>query len=151
MNALKCVALASVLGLSVCGVPATKAGHYSYRQYYGNWNYYPSKSYYYRPYYYKPYEDYTGYKHHYVVYYPSKPKYYYYYNPYEKKYWGRCPSYQYYQSGEHYGQEYYSLLAPEDRRGNIEDIPENKFPPMAKMPPIPDAQPNDKTRGPRNR
>jgi hypothetical protein len=106
------------------------------RQYYGAWQQHPSKTYYYRSYYYKPSYNYVGYRHHYVIYYPSRPKYYYYYNPYKQTYWGRCPV-------KYSGNNYYSHLAEKDQKGRLEDIDEKAFPPMGKLPSIPESK--DKT------
>ena len=108
------------------------ANPYTPRQYYGGWNKHPSKNYHYRAYYYKPSPTYSGYKHHYVIYFPSKPTYYYYYNPYSKAYWGRCPV-------KSEGKGEYSLLAEADRRGSLEEIAEKAFPPMGRMPKMPEA------------
>jgi hypothetical protein len=111
---------------------ATAGDAHASRQYYGNWKQHSSKSYYYRTYYYKPSPTYSGYKHHYVIYHPSKPKYYYYYNSYNKTYWGRCPV-------KTEGKGEYSLLAEADRKGSLEEIPEKAFPPMGKLPQLPEA------------
>ena len=128
--------LAVVLSLGL--VPllsgATQA---SPRQYYGAWSKHPTRSYYYRTYYYKPTADHIGYKYHYVIYYPSQPKYYYYYNPYRKVYWGRCPVKYSADTG------YYSHLSENDQKGKLSEIDEKAFPPMTKLPPIPDSK--DKT------
>jgi hypothetical protein len=121
--------LSTLLGSAV---PNLSADPYTPRQYYGNWKQHTSKTYYYRPYYYKPSPTYSGYKHHYVIYYPSRPTYYYYYNSYTRTYWGRCPV-------KTDGKGEYSLLADADRKGNIEEIPEKAFPPMAKLPKMPEA------------
>jgi hypothetical protein len=102
------------------------------RQYYSSWAKYPKRNYYYRTYYYKPAPDYSGYKHQYVVYYPSKPKYQYLYNPYKKQYWGRCPA-------GYSGPAKYQLLAEADRKSNVNDIPESAFPKPGPMPPVPES------------
>lgn len=112
---------------------AAWANRYAARQYYSGWSYRSTHKYYYRTYYYKPTPTYYGYKHHYVIHYPSRPQYNYYYNPYKKVYWGRCPS-------QTNGTEAYSLLAEADRRENLEDIPEKAFPKPGKMPAIPESQ-----------
>jgi hypothetical protein len=103
---------------------------YRYRQYYGSWSYNPIQTYYYRPYYYLPYSTATTYSYHYVVCYPSQPRYYYYYNPVRNYYWGR---YDLKEKG-------YSLLAEKDRKKKLEDIREDAFPKPGKMPNIPDAK-----------
>ena len=92
--------------------------------YYGGWNYHPSYNYHYCSYYYTPQH------YHYVTYYPSYPRYYYYYNPYRRVYWGRFD-----REGKP-GQQY-SLLAEEDRKGRLSEIPESAFPPPGEMPTLP--------------
>ncbi len=119
-------------GLTVAGSSPSANAQYGYRQYYSSWRYYPSRSYYYRSYYYKPYVSYSGYKHHYCVYYPSRPSYIYYYNPYKQVYWGR---YDVEAKG-------YSLLAEKDRKQKLEEIPEEAFPAPGKMPAIPESEDN---------
>ncbi len=119
------------LVLTGLGLSATQALAAGPRQYYGSWSSY--KSYYYRPYYYKPYPSYSGYKHHYVVYYPKSPNYYYYYNPYSKQYWGRCPV-------NTQGKALYSLLEPGARPkpGEVgETAPVANFPDPTRPPAIP--------------
>ena len=125
--------LAGLSALLVADLGAdAQAETYSARQYYGAYAKHPKHSYTYRTYYYKPTPTYSGYKHHYAIYYPSKPKYVYYYNPYKKQYWGRCPS-------NTNGKPLYSLLAEKDRKGNIEDIDESAFPEPTDVPPLPDS------------
>jgi hypothetical protein len=126
------VGAAALLAVSAL-IGATKAGSYYYRQYYGGWNYYPQYGYYYNTYHYQPYENYEGYNYHYSIYYPSYPNYVYYYNPYQHQYWGRLdikgkPGHQ------------YSLLAQQDRKKSLKDIPESAFPEAGKMPPIPESK-----------
>lgn len=121
---LVAVMMATVLG----GMVATAEARG--RQYYGGWSYRPTHRYYYRSYYYKPYASYGRYNYHYCVYYPSRPRYVYYYNPYRKVYWGR---YDLEQKG-------YSLLADEDRKEKLDDIPESAFPEPAEMPAIPESE-----------
>ncbi|MBX3438004.1 MAG: hypothetical protein KF861_10975 [Planctomycetaceae bacterium] len=111
--------------------------HAAYRQYYSSWNYYPSRSYYYRTYYYKPYNNYTSYNYHYCVYYPSRPRYVYYYNPHRGYYWGRFDL-----EGKDGAQ--YSILKEEDRKSQLTDIPESAFPEPAAMPAIPDSEDGEK-------
>ncbi len=103
------------------------------RQYYSEWKKHPTREYHYRSYYYKPRADYRGYKHHYVVHYASKPNHNYYFNPYKKQFWGRCPV-------EHNGNSEYSLLPTQFRKEQITDIPEDAFPPVGPLPPIPDSE-----------
>lgn len=92
--------------------PTSEAGHYS------RWQ---RRSTYYYSYYY-----YTPVRYHHVVYYPKQPRYYYYYNPYRKVYWGRFDL-------EGAPGKQYSILAAEDRRGDLNEIPESAFPPAGPM------------------
>lgn len=127
MTRLNTLAAAAVLlsgAVAVAGECATP------RQYYSHWQKAPASEYAYRTYYYKPAEDYAGYKHHYVI---HKGDYNYYYNPYEKKVWGRCHA-------QHNGQPLYQLLAPQDRRASISEIPETAFPQPGPLPPIPESK-----------
>ena len=86
-----------------------------------------------------PAQTYTGYRHHYVIYYPSRPKYYYYYNPYKKSVLGSLP------------------LLLQRRRASIRcsrrrkvakaifaQIPEAAFPKPTATPPIPEATDGEK-------
>ena len=130
LSLLALLAAALFGGLTVASNPPSANAYYGYRQYYSSWRYYPSRTYYYRSYYYKPYVSYTGYRHHYGVYYPSYPNYVYYYNPYKQVYWGR---YDLEAKG-------YSMLADEDKKQKLEDIPDSAFPPPGEMPVIPEAE-----------
>jgi hypothetical protein len=123
-----CVALLAVvlLGLSASGA---RAGE---RQYYGGWKYYPERSYYYRSYFYQPSAG-DNYSYHYCIYYPSQPRYVYYYNPSSGNYWGRLDL-------EAKGDDKYSLLAKDDQKPTLKEIPEEKFPKPGKMPLIPGAK-----------
>lgn len=134
MKLLKIGALLGVLLLGTMAVPSSDAG-YAYRQYYSGWRRHSSYSYYYRYYYYQPTYSYSGYKYHYVIYYPSTPRYYYYYNPYNGNYWGRFDT-----QGK--PGEQYSLLAEKDRKDTLSAIPEAAFPKPAAMPNIPEAKEN---------
>jgi hypothetical protein len=119
-----------VLGaLSVTAVADT----HSPRQYYGSWRRHNNYNYYYRPYYFKPSSNFSGYKYHYAIYYPSRPNYYYFYNPHNKTFWGRCPV-------NTNGKPQYSLLDEKDRKEKISDIPESAFPPPGALPPIPESK-----------
>jgi hypothetical protein len=102
------IAAASVLGLMAAPAAANQS---SPRQYYGAWHKHDSNGYHYRHYYHMPSADYAGYRHHYVIYHPPRPKYYYFYNPYTKTYWGRCPV-------KTDGKGQYSMLAEKDRKGS---------------------------------
>jgi hypothetical protein len=130
--ARKFVSLVCVVALSVPYASLARANTYYTRQYYSTWRKHPQRSYHYRYYYYKPSTTYVGYKHHYVIYYPSRPRYAYFYNPYRKVYWGRCPI----QTG---GKGEYSLLAEKDRKGTLEEIPEAAFPKPGPVPPVPES------------
>jgi hypothetical protein len=136
MNVTRYSGLAFALVLIACAAAPAQAKSYNSRQYYSGWRKYSKGGYYYRTYYYKPHSAYSGYRHHYAVYYPTRPKYIYFYNPYKKVYWGRCPS--------HWapGRPTYSQLRERDRKGRLQDIPEKAFPPMKKMPPVPDSDDN---------
>jgi hypothetical protein len=128
-SSIACVGLVALVSLFT-----TSTVEASGRQYYSGWSAHPSGQYSYRTYYYKPSPNYVGYKHHYVVHFPSRPAYNYYYNPYTKQYWGRCPS-------EYGDKPVYSMLAEADRNGDITKIAENKFPPAsAKLPSIPESK-----------
>ena len=98
-----------------------------YRQYYSSWSYHPTHNYHYRTYYYRPAPRVTTYHTHYVVYRPSTPRYHYYYNPVRRVYWGRYDT-------EKQG---YSLLAEEDRKADLDSIPESAFPEPGPMPTVP--------------
>lgn len=120
-----------------------------YRQYYSQWTYSNANQYYYRAYYYLPAPTVTVYSYHYVIYYPTRPDYCYYYNPHKQVFWGRASS----DPAKNPG---YSLLAPEDRKANLTDIPETAFGKLGEMPPIPDSNdgaklqlaPSDVPKGP---
>jgi hypothetical protein len=132
MNMIKYLCLTSVLALTVGAEVDLRAAVYTHRQYYSSWQKHPQRNYHYRYYYYKPTPTYAGYQHHYVVYFPQRPKHLYYYNPYKKVYWGRCPT-------DCGGREQYSLLAEKDRKASVDEIPEAAFPKPAAMPPIPES------------
>ncbi len=107
------------------------------RQYYGGWSRHATAGYYHRSLYYKPSPSYGGYKHHYCIYHPRRPNYYYFYNPYQRTYWGRCPV--------NYGdQPTYSMLAPEDRKPTLSEIPESAFPEPGPLPAVPETTDNER-------
>ena len=120
------------IAAALASASATAQDYGSPRQYYGSWKKHPTHDYQYREYYYKPAPEYRGYKHHYVIRTPKKPKHQYFYNPYKKRYWGRCPV-------DHGGQPMYSRLAEADQRVKLSEIPESAFPPPGELPPIPDS------------
>jgi hypothetical protein len=109
--------------LTTTGVLArgSVAASYSLRQYDATWHQSQDGQYYYREYYFKPRLNYVGYRHHYVIYFPQRPKHYYFYNPYKKVYWGRCPV-------ETNGDGRYSMLTDSARPGNLQAIRDAAFP-----------------------
>jgi hypothetical protein len=125
-------ALLSLVLLCELSLPARATVYI--RQYYDtSWTYNEINTYYYSRYYYRPTVSVQAYSYHYVVYYPSYPRYYYYYNPVRHVYWGR---YEVDENGKGKG---YSLLAEKDRKEKLSDIPESAFPRPAEMPQIPDS------------
>lgn len=127
-----------MLGMAASGWGEQKAvaQNYAPRQYYSDWQKAPQGNHYVRKYYSKPTPSYSGYRVHEVHYFPKKPSHYYYYNPKAQKYWGRCPT----DAG---GAPKYSLLKLDDRKKDIDQIPESAFPPPAALPPIPDSDPKE--------
>ena len=124
--------LTALLSTSLLTSSATRAAdQFGSRQSFGDWHNH-SRGFSYRPYYYKPNPQFVGFKHHYVIHYQSHPQHNYFYNPYNKQFWGRCPV-----AAE--GKPSYSLLAAEDRSGDINTIPESAFPKPGPMPPIPES------------
>lgn len=142
-NSLYLRLAASVLGLLFgLSSPASASAPWQSRQYYSSWSYQPRQQYYARRFYYKPTRTHSGYNYHYAVYYPkrysSRPRYsryVYYYNPVRRVYWGRFDL-----EGEPGKQ--YSLLKDEDRKGNLDEIPESAFPDPGQMPVLPDSKDN---------
>lgn len=132
MISIRTLGLLMVPAAALLWQPAGDAQTYVHRQYYSGWRKHPTHGYHFRFYYYKPAPTYHGYKHHYVIHFPTRPAHCYFYNPYKKVYWGRCPI-------DHGGKPLYSMLAEEHRKQNIADIPEAAFPKPAALPPIPDA------------
>ena len=135
MSKVKAMMVALTLVFGALATTAV-ADQYSSRQYYSNWSHNTQRGYHYRTYYYKPTPNYVGYRHHYVVYSPSRPRHYYFYNPYKKQYWGRCDV-------NTNGKGQYSLLAEADRKGTLDEIPESAFPAPGPMPRIPDSNPGE--------
>lgn len=127
-----------VVALAAFATGTACAADSSPRQYYGAWHHHSSQNYLYRPYYYKASPDDIGYRHHYVIYYPSRPDHYYFYNPYTKTFWGRCSSKVPGTRG--YDREKaYSLLPPAARKSTIEEIPESSFPQPGRVPTVPES------------
>ena len=118
-----------------------EAGYYR-RQYYTRWTYRPRTRYYYTRYYYRPYVRTRSYSYHYVIYYPSRPRYRYYYNPVRRVYWGR---FEVDAKGKPVG---YSMLKPADQKSSLDEIPEKAFPKPGKMPPIPDSKDGEQMSAP---
>jgi len=108
------------------------AGHSGGRQSYGDWHSH-SGGFSFRTYNYKPTPNFDGFRHHYVLHYNSQPEFNYFYNPYTKQFWGRCAA------GE-VGEGSYSLLAENDRGGDVKKIPESAFPQPGALPPIPESK-----------
>jgi hypothetical protein len=123
-----------VVAVLTLAAPATPAFAQNGRQYYDTtWSYNQNYSYYYTTYYYQTTVTQTTYDYHYCIYYPERPTYIYYYNPTTNVYWGR------YKVGSK-GDERYSMLEEKDRKKDLKDIPDDKFPNAAKMPVIPGAK-----------
>ena len=125
------VAATHAIMLGLCGMQAAALDH-SPRQYYGAWQKPPQRNYFYRNLYYKPTPTFSGYKHHHVIFFPTRPNHFYFYNPYQKQFWGRCPT-------NHGGEPRYSLLAPADRKPTMAEIAETAFPPPGALPAIPES------------
>jgi hypothetical protein len=122
-----------VVAVLMLAAPATPAFAQSGRQYYDtSWSYNQNYGYYYRTYYFQTTVTQTTYDYHYCIYYPAQPTYIYYYNPEKQYYWGR------YEVGS-MGDKRYSKLKEEDRKKDLKDIPNDKFPEADKMPSIPGA------------
>ena len=109
--------------------PTARAQVFGGRQYYSPWHYQPAVGCYYRDYYFQETTTTTTYTVHQVRYFPEHPNYFYYYNPQADTYWGRVPV-------ERDGKALYSLLAKEDRKSDLEEIPEEAFPEPSAPPPI---------------
>lgn len=88
------------------------------RQVYGKWK--EGNHYFYRTYNFKPTPT-SDYQQHIVICYKTDRRYYYFYNPESKKFWGRCEVVQ-------PECPTYAMLAEEDRKGNLKDIPDSAFP-----------------------
>lgn len=134
MTVRSLILTAAVAGMALFSLPsqaeAQLSAYGSPRQYYSSWTKHPSKPYHYRRLYYKPENSYVGYKHHYVIYYPTRPKHCYFFNPYKKQFWGRCAI-------QHGGK--YSLLPVQARKPTLEEIPETAFPSPLEPPPLPES------------
>lgn len=130
MSRIATALLVAILATQAIPVKTANAQHSS-RQYYGGWHAH-SGGYHYRSYYYKPHAQFSGFKHHYVIHHPRFPQHLYFYNPYQKKFWGRCPV-------DHGGKPVYSLLAEKDRNGDLDKIPESAFPKPGPVPEIPES------------
>ena len=118
-----CLLLATVVSLLA---PAERSPQ---RTFYTKWTKQTQGNYYYRTYYYRPSED-SGYRHHYVIYFPQAPYYVYYYDPYRKQYWGRAPA-------EQGDDPVFSELPAEERGGRLDAISESAFGALGPMPEIP--------------
>lgn len=123
--------LLAVVTLSIGAPMVSVAAPFANRQYYGAWQK-SQRGFHFRPYYYKPTPNFVGFRHHFVIHTPSRPKHLFFYNPRSKKFWGRCPT-------ETNGKAAYSLLAEKDRKGDLAEIPESAFPEPGELPPVPDS------------
>jgi hypothetical protein len=120
-----------VMGVGFVGTQNAEASYgIQARQYYSTWSYHSVHRYHYRQYFYKPVATATAYSYHYVISYPTQPRYFYFYNPVKKHYWGR---YDIEAKG-------YSILAENDRKEKLEDIKECAFPKPGKMPNMPESK-----------
>jgi hypothetical protein len=128
------VRFAILIALIACSFATSgySQGGGSPRQYYSSWQKHPQKSYHYRKFYYKPSPTHVGYKHHYAIHHPSRPKHTYFYNPYKKVYWGRCDA-----TGR--GDGKYSLLPEAARKPLLSSIPDSDFPEAGELPALPDS------------
>lgn len=127
-----CTSAVACLALGRISAAQQEDGEDAPRQFYSEWKKHGEFKYHYRSYNYKPSESSDEYRVHYVVLHESRPDYLYFYNPYKKKYWGRCPAHQ-------EGRQVYSLLPAKYRRERLSEIPESAFPPLGKLPPIPES------------
>src|SRR5436190_21276528 len=126
------IVLPAFLFICLLGASQTRtADHFGTPQFFGDWHNH-ARGFSFRPYYYKPHNNFVGFKHHYVVHFQSHPLFNYFYNPYTRQFWGRCPV-----ATE--GEASYSLLAENDRNGDINKIPESAFPKAGAMPPVPES------------
>lgn len=132
-----------LIALTACGLFSAGAGSAEAkdRQYYSSWTYNYDQAYWYRTYYYLTSATATDYSHHYCTYQPSTPRYIYYYNSNSNVYWGRYDL-------EGKVDSEYSELKDEDKKKELKDIPDAKFPKPAKMPKIPDAKDNATVKAP---
>jgi len=131
VKTVRTAVLSALLGLA--GTTTLLASYYVPQYYTPYYTYSPSYGYYYTTYYYQVTVAQPVYYYHYCVYYPYQPHYVYYYNPVSQLYWGR------YELGSK-GERRYSMLAPQDRKKDLKDIPESAFPAPSAMPPIPGTQ-----------
>lgn len=126
--------MTALIAASILCTDLTFAQHkFGNRQFYGGWHRHPTHGYQYRHYYFKPTPTFNGYRHHYVIHYPSHPNHLYFYNPYKKLFWGRCPA------ARKDGIGKYSLLAESARKGSLKEIKESDFPEPGDVPPIPES------------
>ncbi len=124
MNLVVLVGLA--VGVLAANTPATAQQP---RQYYAKF-WAKNKGYYFKRYFYKPTASAVTYRMHYVIYYPSKPRYYFFFNPYNRLYWGRYDR----QEGG------YSNVSEADQRPQVSEIKEAAFQAPAAMPFIPESK-----------
>lgn len=138
MNLFRGVCLTALVALGAFSVSAAGAEP---RQHYGPWEK-NAKHYFHREYYFKPTPK-SNYEVHHVVWYPAKPQYYYYWNPAKQVFWGRAPVLSAFGC-----YPVYSMLAPEDRKPEIKDIPETAFPKATTPPTLAEAAGVEKVKTP---
>lgn len=124
MNAVRNLCLVAVVAAGLFPT-VTKADEP--RQKYGEWK--RAEHYWYRSYNFKPTPD-SEYKQHIVIAFHKDRRFYYYWNPEAKVFWGRAPV-------EQGHCKTYSMLAKEDQKGSLKDIPETAFPKPTTPPTIP--------------
>jgi hypothetical protein len=131
MNTSRMLNLMAVVALGFVPALAKAAPEPQPQQFYGKWQ--EAKNYFYRSYFFKPTSDAKEYQEHKVIFYKEDPRFYYYYNPKSGHFWGRglvgsagsC-------------HEQYQLLAPQDQKADLNDIPGKAFPTPAAPPKLAD-------------
>jgi hypothetical protein len=125
--------LIGLCALTMLGSGLAFAANFGPRQYYSGWQKHPNFRYHFRKYFFKPTPQFSGFRHHFVIHHPQRPKHLYFYNPYKKQFWGRCEA-------QRNGAAKYSLLAVKDRKGSLKEIPETAFPEPGPLPPMPESE-----------
>jgi hypothetical protein len=134
----------SVVGLLLFCLGGTQARPAAgKRQYYEKtWHYNKKANYHYKEYKYKPKKNSEAYKTQYVVYKPAKPNWVYWYNPEKKTYWARCPTKNHPKYGQDIkkGKDYWSIIPPEKRKGNLDEINNKDYGKVTEnSPPVPES------------